>query len=695
MHNDFSGNMYRATGRKLKSIFCIAVLAGLLSASLSVVPAAALENLPAEAPVNPDFIEWRQANEGGESGARATVLLGNDGQPHGYIPPPFDWSHLQVERPAREFELLGTPASYDLRDLGYVTPVRDQASCGNCWAFATYGSLEGWVKKNDSEDADFSENHLKNYHGHDWGPCEGGNDAMSTAYLTRGDGPVEETDDPFNDWDDRPSPGGTPGKYVRNVLEFWNDDDIKNAIMNHGALYTTMYSNSSYYNSNEHTYYYDGASGSNHAVTLVGWDDNKAVTGAPGNGAWIIKNSWGDFWGEDGYFYISYHDATAVSMAVAFTDAVASSSFTDIYQYDFLGLVNTFGCGKETIWGANIFTSARDGDLVAVGTYLVQNNTSYEIKIYGAFDNGAGTFSSQLGSTVTGSVAYGGYYTIDLPSPIPLTAGDDFAIVIKFTTPSYNFPVPLEKASTGTSAATASPGQSYYSCSGVTFTDITGFNATMNVAIKGLALSITDTDEDGVADDEDNCPLVANPGQDDLDGDGFGDACDDDDDGDGVVDAGDSCPLGVTGWTSDGTTDLDGDGCRDADEDTDHDGDGIADAGDNCPAVSNPGQSDLDGDGLGDDCDNCLLTKPAKIIGTSEYSTTLQGSLDNVSLLDNDVVGCQDFEFVEDVVYNQPLLVTLRGGYDCGYSTHAATAKIHGSLTISAGTVIIENIEIR
>jgi uncharacterized delta-60 repeat protein len=378
-----------------------------------------------------------------------------------------------------DFPVLGLPASYDLRTYGYVMPVENQGAIGSCWAFATYGSLESSVLKDGGGANDLSENHLKNYHGFDWDPTEGGNYYISEAYLSRWDGPVREADDPYHDYDDRPSPGGPPQYYVREVLEFDTDSEIKDGLMTYGAIGTVMYMNTSYYNATTHTYYYTGTANANHAVTIVGWDDNKAVPGAPGAGAWLIQNSWGAEWGEGGYFWLSYYDRQGGNDGFSFHDAVPASTYQKVYYYDDFGSVGSWNIS----YAFNAFTASSDQDLTAVQFWTMADGASYEIEVYDTFSGGS--LTGWLGSTY-GTSEYAGMHTVNLPAPIHLTAGNDFYVYLHITD-GGTYPMSADWRVSGySSTCIAGTGQSYYSADGNTWKDLGTLDWTANFSIRAL-----------------------------------------------------------------------------------------------------------------------------------------------------------------------------------------------------------------
>ena len=409
----------------------------------------------------------------------------------------------------------GFDTSYDLRTLGYVTDVRNQNPYGDCWAYATYGSMESNLKKA-GETRDFNEYHMAANHGFDWDvhAGDGGNANIATAYLARWSGPVDEN---------------TTAPVQKHVQEMFflppatglNDavyrNNVKAAIQTYGALYAGIYWDDNASKDN-YTYYYNttcGAGGNakscrctmadesscgGHAITLVGWDDSVAASKfrstPPGPGAFIAKNSWGTSdssgnpIGAAGYFYISYYDSSIGGETAVFTVPESTTNYNTVYQYDPLGDTIEWGSegpDRKVQWMSNIFTASAKSYIRAAGFYTTDITAAYELYIYTGVTAGAPR-SGTLAYSATGSFPMAGYHTVVLPGNVMAAAGSRFSLVVKLTNPTYEFPVAIEVPFDDySSAATASPGQSYYSDDGASWNDLIYYEPNGNVCLKAYA----------------------------------------------------------------------------------------------------------------------------------------------------------------------------------------------------------------
>ncbi len=331
------------------------------------------------------------------------------------------------------------PSYYSLIDEKLVTPVKDQQTSGNCWAFAPIAVMESCILKASGDALDLSEENMKNlmalYSDYGWNmnTNDGGYDKMGWGYLTSWLGPVLESDDLFDDNSHLSGILNSIG-HVQNIIflyraNYTDNDAIKRAIMQYGAVGTTMYMGG-YLNSKNAYYYYGTSESPNHAVTIVGWDDNYSKNNfahsAPGDGAWIVKNSWGPSWGNNGYFYVSYYDTRLsqpglwdVSFAIVLNDTIRLDKN---YQYDIAGMTDYFLNSYSTVWYENAFRATDDEYLASVSTYF-EKVTNWTVSIY---------VNSLLQHTQSG-VSNPGYYTINLDKLIPLKTGDLFEVMFKIS----------------------------------------------------------------------------------------------------------------------------------------------------------------------------------------------------------------------------------------------------------------------
>ncbi|MDD2635638.1 MAG: C1 family peptidase [Bacteroidales bacterium] len=182
--------------------------------------------------------------------------------------------------------------SYDLRTLGYVTPVKDQGlTCGSCWAFASCAAIESsWLKQSHGT-YDLSEDNLTDCHNFDPAPCEWGNFYITNAILSIHHGIYTETQDPYTTSSadcplSFPFPA-IPTAYVEEMrIISGNINDIKQALLDYGAVASSMFFNGIPANYDAINYkYYDPVIGVEdepyaHCVTIIGWDDNLTFTGS-------------------------------------------------------------------------------------------------------------------------------------------------------------------------------------------------------------------------------------------------------------------------------------------------------------------------------------------------------------------------------------------------------------------------------
>ena len=389
------------------------------------------------------------------------------------------------------------PRAFDLRDRGWVTPVRSQGDHGTCWIMAATGSLESSALRLEGFPLDFSENNLANHMSsrldfEGMAPSE-----LAAAYYARWEGPVLESHDRY------PRPGGSPEylravRHVQDVLFLpertpgaTDNAAVKWAVSTYGGVDAAIDFDAKaeygFWNANTNAYYNGKRAELDHHVLCVGWDDDypadSFATRPPGDGAFLIKNSWGTDFGLAGYFWMSYYDVSFGKTLAVFSGLEGTANHDAIYQYDALGRSDWAAAGGgESAWYANRFICAGSGDLTAVSFYAPVAGTSYDVRV--ARSLGAVTGAP---AATTGTVAVAGYRTVKLQQPAQVKAGDPFVVAVRVTTPGWARPVPVERPSE-LIAPRARSGQSFVSSDGSAWKDLTGLAgyASTNVCLKAF-----------------------------------------------------------------------------------------------------------------------------------------------------------------------------------------------------------------
>jgi len=455
--------------KKLKIICSLVILFG-----VAVMPFGGAKDLRAEenetlqaAPINPEFLQFWE----------------NPPEPfYGYIPPPMDLSHLDEIPAKRTTTFAALPSSFDWRNQGKVTPVKDQGTCGTCWIFGTTSVLESAVLIGENISYNFSEQGVALCTDRSWvylyndadEPCGsvpghgGGTSLMaSEAFIKKG--AILESCNPYNTSGLQCDgtcvcDSCTPVKVVNGYRYVTGDQSqtalIKQAIYDHGPVTMAFYYNAAHQYTNP-TYgtVYDCATcaGSNHLVSIVGWDDSVPHFETPGTGAWLVKNSWGTGWGNNGYFWLAYNSSCMTE--IAYLNYKDYNPNEKLYYWDETGWVDQVGYSAPSAWMANIFTSTQNGNLTYVDFWTTSNNAQYQIQVY--LDGNISDGLQNLATYQSGTCQECGYYSIPLISPVSLTSGQAFTIAVKMTTLGFNGPIPVEEVIAGFCEPPIQTGVSY------------------------------------------------------------------------------------------------------------------------------------------------------------------------------------------------------------------------------------------
>lgn len=345
------------------------------------------------------------------------------------------------------------PSSYDYRLVNRAGKVRNQENLSTCWAFAALGALETTLLPEESHS--FSVDHMTLRNSFGLSQSEGGDYTKAMAYLLAWQGPVREEDDPYGD-------GVSPENLeaVKHVQEIWilpekGYQDMKKAVFLYGGVQTSIYmamadsgSESVFYQPETAAYCYTGTQGPNHDVVIVGWDDDYPKENfrvqPKGDGAFLCAGSWGETFGEQGFFYVSYFDKNIGLCNVLYRRAEEPDNYDRIYQTDLCGWVGQLGYGKETAWFANVYEAQDDERLEAVGFYAVGPDTEYEVYVAGNLEQEPDF--SHMRKAAAGTLDYAGFYTIELEEEAKpeLETGERYGVIVRVTTPGTTQPVAIE-----------------------------------------------------------------------------------------------------------------------------------------------------------------------------------------------------------------------------------------------------------
>lgn len=393
------------------------------------------------------------------------------------------------------------PHYYNYEEEGRINIAKNQGHFGTCWSFAALSALESSLLP--AEVFDFSEDHMTLNNSYNLRQQDGGDYQMAIAYLTAWQGPVLEADDPYGDGVTNSDLKAVKHVQEVQVIPVKQFEKIKKMILLYGGVQSSLYAantnsrlvDSGYYSNKNNSYCYNGDAVPNHDIVIIGWDDDypkeKFNVDVEGDGAFICRNSWGESFGTNGDFYVSYYDSNIGNYNVSYTKVENTDNYNNIYQSDLCGWVGQVGYGREDAYFANVYTSKDKEDLKAVGFYATDVDTEYSVYVCENFEN-MGSLSRRGDPIVTGKFENPGFYTVNLDTTIHLNKGQRYAIIVKVKTPNSERPVAIEfNNDYTTETVDITDGEGYVSLKGIEWEN-TESKHLCNVCLKAYTV---DTEE--------------------------------------------------------------------------------------------------------------------------------------------------------------------------------------------------------